>query len=57
MVAMAETVSATGVQSIMNEPRTGSPKSKADAMALVEEAEAEAARAEALAAAAGLQQS
>jgi Mce-associated membrane protein len=36
----------------MNEPRTGSPKSKAEAMALVAEAEAEAAEAEALAAAA-----
>lgn len=36
----------------MNKPRTGSPKSNAEAMALVEEAEAEAAEAEALAAAA-----
>jgi hypothetical protein len=35
----------------MNEARTDSPKSKADAMALVEEAEADAAEAHALAAA------
>lgn len=39
MVAMADTVSDTGVQSILNEPRTGSPKSTVGAMALVEEAE------------------
>jgi hypothetical protein len=43
MVAMADTVSDTGVQSILNEPRTSSPKSKADATTLVEEAEAEVA--------------